>query len=47
MQDVWSVQDGLLTCTGKPAGDLITEKSDFHDYRLTRGMALAHWQSGQ
>ena len=35
MQDVWSVQDGLLTCTGKPAGYLITEKSDFQDYRLT------------
>jgi len=35
MEDVWSVQDGLLTCTGKPAGYLITEKDDFHDYRLT------------
>lgn len=35
MEDVWSVQDGLLTCTGKPPGYLITEKTDFHDYRLT------------
>lgn len=32
---VWSVADGVLTCNGKPSGYLITEKNDFHDYRLT------------
>jgi hypothetical protein len=35
MADVWSVADGVLRCTGKPAGYLITEKKDFRDYRLT------------
>jgi hypothetical protein len=35
MQDVWSVQDGLLTCRGEPAGYLITEAKDFKDYVLT------------
>lgn len=35
MEEVWSVSDGLLTCKGKPAGYLITEKDDFHDYLLT------------
>jgi hypothetical protein len=35
MADVWTVEDGLLTCAGKPAGYLITEKNDFGDYRLT------------
>ena len=45
MQDVWSVQDGLLTCTGKPAGYLITENWDFQDYRLTRGNP--RWYTGK
>jgi hypothetical protein len=35
MEDVWSVQDGLLTCRGEPAGYLITEARDFQDYVLT------------
>jgi hypothetical protein len=35
MEDVWSVQDGVLSCTGKPAGYLITEKDDFKNYKLT------------
>lgn len=44
MEDVWSVEDGLLTCTGKPAGYLITEKDDFHDYRLTLDW---RWHTGK
>jgi hypothetical protein len=35
MEEVWSVEDGVLCCTGKPAGYLITEKSDFKNYQLT------------
>jgi hypothetical protein len=35
MDEVWSVEDGVLTCTGQPAGYLITKRDDFHDYRLT------------
>ncbi len=35
MEDVWSVEDGLLCCTGKPKGYLITEKADFKNYKLT------------
>ncbi len=35
MEDVWSVKDGILHCTGKPAGYIRTEKGDFHDYVLT------------
>jgi hypothetical protein len=34
MEDVWSVEDGLLTCKGRPAGYIITEKDDFKDYKL-------------
>jgi hypothetical protein len=44
MEDVWSVADGLLTCTGKPAGYLITKKDDFHDYRLTLDW---RWHTGK
>lgn len=35
MEDVWSVDDGVLTCTGKPAGYIITKKNDFKDYKLS------------
>ncbi len=35
MEEVWSVADGVLSCTGKPAGYLITKKNDFKDYTLT------------
>jgi hypothetical protein len=35
MEDVWSVDDGVLTCTGKPAGYLITKAKDFKDYVLS------------
>lgn len=31
---VWSVKDGVLHCTGKPTGYLITKRNDFADYRL-------------
>ncbi len=31
----WSAADGVLRCTGKPAGYLRTVKDDFHDYTLT------------
>lgn len=32
---VWSVKDGILHCTGRPAGYIRTEKGDFRDYVLT------------
>ncbi len=35
MEDVWSVVDGTIVCTGKPAGYLRTKKEDFGNYRLT------------
>lgn len=35
MEDVWSVKDGVLHCKGKPAGYLLTKKSDFENYVLT------------
>jgi hypothetical protein len=35
MEDVWSANDGVLVCTGQPAGYLITKQNDFHDYVLT------------
>lgn len=35
MEDVWSVNDGVLACKGQPVGYLITEKDDFHDYVLS------------
>jgi hypothetical protein len=44
MEDVWSVEDGLLTCTGKPAGYLITQRDDFHNYRLTLDW---RWHAGK
>jgi hypothetical protein len=34
-EDTWSAKGGVLSCTGKPAGYLRTEKDDFHDYVLT------------
>jgi hypothetical protein len=35
MDDVWSVKDGVLRCTGKPTGYLLTKKSDYANYVLT------------
>jgi hypothetical protein len=35
MEDVWQVENGLLTCRGQPSGYLITEQDDFKDYVLT------------
>ena len=32
MEDVWSVKDGVLTCTGKPAGYLRTVSDDYENY---------------
>lgn len=34
MSQVWSVKDGVLACTGKPAGYIVTERRDFKDYVL-------------
>jgi hypothetical protein len=34
MEDVWSVEDGVLVCKGKPSGYLRT-KDDYENYRLT------------
>src|SRR5215475_4979454 len=33
--DVWSIKDGVLRCTGKPTGYLVTKQSDFSNYTLT------------
>ena len=33
-EEVWSVKDGVLICTGKPAGYLRTEKDDYANYLL-------------
>lgn len=35
MEQVWSVKGGVLHCTGKPVGYLITKKNDFENYVLT------------
>jgi hypothetical protein len=32
--DVWSIKDGVLRCTGQPAGYLITKQNDFENYTL-------------
>lgn len=34
MADVWSVEDGILHCTGKPAGYIVTKRNDFSNYVL-------------
>jgi hypothetical protein len=34
LEDVWSIQDGVLVCKGEPLGYLHT-KQDFKNYRLT------------
>ncbi|MHB8861446.1 MAG: 3-keto-disaccharide hydrolase [Pirellulaceae bacterium] len=33
--ETWSVEDGLLKCTGKPVGYLRTDRDDFENYVLT------------
>jgi hypothetical protein len=33
-QDVWSVKDGVIHCTGNPAGYLLTKQNDFENYVL-------------
>lgn len=35
MEDVWSVEDGMIVCKGKPSGYLRTEKDDYENYVLT------------
>lgn len=34
LADVWSVQDGILHCAGKPIGYIRTVTDDYHDYVL-------------
>lgn len=34
LDDVWKVEDGIIACTGKPAGYIITDQ-DYGDYELT------------
>lgn len=34
MDKVWSVKDGLLLCTGKPTGYILTKRRDFENYVL-------------
>ena len=33
--EVWSIKDGVLRCTGKPVGYLITKQTDYQNYVLT------------
>jgi hypothetical protein len=33
--EVWSVEDGILKCKGKPAGYIRTDRDDYKDYVLT------------
>ncbi len=33
--EVWSVKDGVLQCTGKPVGYLVTKENDFENYKLS------------
>jgi 3-keto-disaccharide hydrolase len=33
--DVWSVKDGTIHCTGKPAGYLVTKETNFENYVLS------------
>lgn len=35
MEDVWSVEEGILKCKGKPVGYIRTVKDDYKDYVLT------------
>lgn len=35
MEDVWSVQNGVLVCKGRPVGYIRTKRNDFSNYRLT------------
>lgn len=35
MGQVWSAKDGVLRCTGKPVGYLITKENDFENYVLS------------
>jgi len=35
MDKVWSVRDGVVSCTGTPAGYIVSEKDDYADYMLT------------
>jgi hypothetical protein len=44
MEDVWSIENGVLTCVGQPAGYLITEAKDFKDYVLTLDW---RWHTGR
>src|SRR5690348_36536 len=34
MDKVWSVKDGILHCTGNPAGYIFTKQHDFQNYVL-------------
>jgi len=34
LDDVWSVKDGVLSCTGSPRGYVRTKKEDYRDYSL-------------
>jgi len=44
MEDVWSVEDGVLKCAGKPAGYIVTKKKDYGDYKLELDW---RWSSGK
>jgi len=35
MSDVWTLQEGILACSGKPRGYLRTRNDDYRDYLLT------------
>ncbi len=35
MEDVWSVQEGVLVCKGRPVGYLLTKRDNYENYVLT------------
>jgi hypothetical protein len=34
-ESVWSIKDGVLRCTGQPAGYLVTKRNDFENFKLS------------
>ena len=40
-ESVWSIKDGVLRCSGKPAGYLITKQNTFENYVLSLDWEMA------
>lgn len=35
LEEVWSIEDGVIKCSGRPAGYIRTNKEDYENYKLT------------